>query len=236
MDTTTTTVGDRIKARRTAIGISQRELAIRAGLAQPTISSLEQNIASNSRSLALIAQALGVSALWLQTGEGEPTEAMTGTREAATLERSLYAIENLPMPFEVEILDSRGSCGGGSTDQRDVDEIAATKRAFVLSSDLQEKGVTDHTAIKAAIADGNGMANFLVHGDLVLFDTSNTRLLTNNIYAFETPTGLLIKRVLLRSNGRIVLTSDNPDKQRYPDEDLAPEDVKVIGRFFLLRR
>jgi transcriptional regulator with XRE-family HTH domain len=237
--TTTTTVGDRIRQRRLLLDISQKELAKRAGLAQPTISSLEQNIASNSRALPKIADALKCNALWLQTGEGDPELMLEGTRPAATLERQLYAMESLPMPFEVEILESRGSCGGGTIDQRDVDEIAAHKRAFVLSTDLQEKGVKDHTAIKAAIADGNGMANFLIHGDLVLFDTSDKRLLTNHIYAFEMPTGLAIRRAVIRSNGRVLLTFDNQDKQLYPDEEYSTEEVdalNVIGRFFLLKR
>jgi phage repressor protein C with HTH and peptisase S24 domain len=104
---------------------------------------------------------------------------------------------------------------------------------------LEERGVTDHTAIKAAIADGNGMANFLVHGDLVLFDTSDKRLHTNHIYAFQMATGLVIKRVIIRSNGRVILTCDNHDKQLYPDEDYSPDEVptlEIIGRFFLLKR
>ena len=237
--TTTNTVGDRIRLRRKISKISQKQLAERSGLAQPTISSLEQNLASNSRNIASIAHALNVNALWLQTGQGDPEMTMEGTRAAASLERHLYAMESLPMPFEVEILESRGSCGGGTIDQRDVDEIAANKRAFVLSTDLQEKGGKDHPAIKAAIADGNGMANFLVHGDLVLFDTSDKRLLTNQIYAFEMPTGLAIRRAVIRSNGRVLLTFDNPDKQLYPDEELDQDEVtnlNIVGRFFLLKR
>jgi phage repressor protein C with HTH and peptisase S24 domain len=85
------------------------------------------------------------------------------------------------------------------------------------------------------------MANFLVHGDLVLFDTRNNskRLLPNHIYAFSMPTGLIIRRVLVRPDGRVLLTADNHDKQRFPDIEYSAEDathLHIIGRFFLLKR
>jgi phage repressor protein C with HTH and peptisase S24 domain len=136
-------------------------------------------------------------------------------------------------------LESRGSCGGGTIDQRDIAEIATTKKAFVLTTDLEERGVNDPATIKAALVDGNGMANFLVHGDLVLFDTSDKQLHTNQIYAFQMKTGLAIKRAIIRSNGRVILTSDNQDKQLYPDEEYTPDEAReleVIGKFFLLKR
>jgi phage repressor protein C with HTH and peptisase S24 domain len=237
MDKTTTTkvpttLGDRIRTRREALGLSQLALARQAGLKQPTISSLELDQAKTSRNIASIAHALHVSALWLQTGEGDPKVMMTGTRQIANPVRREEGTILIP----VDYLESRGSCGGGARGQRDVDEIAASKAPFVLSSDLEAQGIEDPSVIKALIADGDAMANFIVHGDLVLINTSdNERLLSNEIYAFETGAGLTLRRVLLRANGNVLLTADNPDKHHFPDEDYTAEEaatLQTIGRFF----
>jgi len=53
-------LGQRIRARREEIGLSQSELARRAGVSQPVINVLERGGATTSRYLATIARALAV--------------------------------------------------------------------------------------------------------------------------------------------------------------------------------
>lgn len=64
------TIGERIKAARKDADLSQKELAAKVGIKQPTLSELERGESSSSARLPAIAAALGVSALWLQTGKG----------------------------------------------------------------------------------------------------------------------------------------------------------------------
>lgn len=67
---------DRILERRTELGLSQAQLADKAGVSQVTIQHLESGRNSSSKKLLEIARALGVTAEWLasgQAGEHKPS-------------------------------------------------------------------------------------------------------------------------------------------------------------------
>src|SRR5438445_8430618 len=68
------TVGDRIRERRLALGLSQRELACE-GVTYAYISRLEAGTRQPSvKALRKLASKLGVSVHWLETGEDDPAE------------------------------------------------------------------------------------------------------------------------------------------------------------------
>ncbi|MBP2666958.1 MAG: peptidase [Firmicutes bacterium] len=66
------TLAERLIWARTQKGLSQSELAKAAGVAQSTIGNLEAGIRLSSRKIAAIASVLGVNALWLAEGKGDP--------------------------------------------------------------------------------------------------------------------------------------------------------------------
>lgn len=69
-----TTVGERIRQRRLALGLSQRQLAS-DGVTYAYISRLEANTRQPSvKALRKLAPKLGVSPHWLETGESDPAE------------------------------------------------------------------------------------------------------------------------------------------------------------------
>ncbi|MEO8301402.1 MAG: S24 family peptidase [Rhizomicrobium sp.] len=66
---TARTLGERVRERRTALGLSQPQLAKRVGgISYQAIQQLEQG--GGSKHLVPIARALGVTAEWLQDGHG----------------------------------------------------------------------------------------------------------------------------------------------------------------------
>lgn len=70
------TVGERIKARREELGLSQRELAV-DGVSYAYISRIEADQRRPSvRALRKLASKLEVSVHWLETGELDPAEAL----------------------------------------------------------------------------------------------------------------------------------------------------------------
>ncbi|MHD0644883.1 helix-turn-helix domain-containing protein [Pseudomonas aeruginosa] len=77
-------VGKRLKDARKAVGISQAELAKMCDLTQSAVSDIEREKSSTSIFLPQIANALGVSAIWLATGKGshEPIEVAKDINEA----------------------------------------------------------------------------------------------------------------------------------------------------------
>ena len=60
----------RLKQSREALGISQAELAKKAGVSQSTIGNLESGSRKSPKYVLAIATALGVDPMWLQYGTG----------------------------------------------------------------------------------------------------------------------------------------------------------------------
>lgn len=64
------TVGSRVRAEREAQGIDRKELAAAAGIAKTTLADLENGRMATTTALHKIADHLGISARWLESGEG----------------------------------------------------------------------------------------------------------------------------------------------------------------------
>lgn len=64
-------VGDRAKQRRKDLRLNQGEVARRVGIAQATLSELENNGNHSTKEIAKLAAVLGVNALWLAEGKGD---------------------------------------------------------------------------------------------------------------------------------------------------------------------
>jgi phage repressor protein C with HTH and peptisase S24 domain len=220
--TNTVTTGERVKMRRQELHMSQDKLATLAGLTQPTISALEKNRANTSGSLASIASALGVSALWLETGLGEMVP--PGTVQGVSANDDAYI---------VPLLDARGSCGNGRM-YGDIDTTPITISKRLLG---RCRASFNFASMLAALyADGDSMAPYITHGDIILFDSGVTDFQDGGIYVLDTPDGLRIKRVHRRADGRVILRSDSQDKTRYPDEDYTPdqaESLVVKGKYVM---
>ncbi|MCO1402857.1 helix-turn-helix domain-containing protein [Burkholderia multivorans] len=67
-----TTYGKRLRAARKDARLTQKQLADKVGLKQATISELENDEYDGSAKTAAIADVLGVNALWLAEGKGDP--------------------------------------------------------------------------------------------------------------------------------------------------------------------
>ena len=75
------TIQKRLRATRQELGLTQGELAKRAGIAQPTYCNLENVDGKGSRHLVAIAQVLGVRPEWLQSGRGPKSPRYTDDSE-----------------------------------------------------------------------------------------------------------------------------------------------------------
>lgn len=135
--------------------------------------------------------------------------------------------ENGAMP--VDFMDAAGSCGGGAIN------FEAELRQPLLKEPAWFKRyrITPQETL-AVWADGDSMANFIVDGDIVIFNRARRTPRSGQIFLIEHPDGLRIKRLRREIDGTWVLESDNPDKRRYPDERIGPEDahlLNVVGEF-----
>jgi transcriptional regulator with XRE-family HTH domain len=186
--------GTRVREARTALGMSQSELASRAGLTQPTISGLERGESQTSGSIASIAAALGVSALWLATGRGS-REPQIKAREFSRVYRDGETQEE----YEIPLLDAKGSCGNGRMHFSDPYETE--QKTFVIDARFIRRYSIKPDAVIAFYADGDSMASFIMHGDILVFNIAIDGLKSGEIYVLDTPDGLRVKRIHKRIDG-----------------------------------
>lgn len=86
----------------------------------------------------------------------------------------------------------------------------------------------------AIYADGNSMADFIVDGDIVIFDKTKTTPISGKIFLIEHPEGLRIKQLRRGIDGSWILESKNDDKRSYPDERIDPDQqslLRIRGQF-----
>lgn len=139
---------------------------------------------------------------------------------------SRYAVrEPTPDAYvgEIPFTDARGSCGGGA-----INWDAEQRMPLIKESSWFKRYKVRPEDAMAVWADGDSMAEFIVDGDIVIFDTSKTRPRSGLIYLINHPDGLKIKRLRRAINGGWVLESANPDKNRYPDEIITPDHEELL--------
>lgn len=130
-------------------------------------------------------------------------------------------------------LDIRYALGAGSVID---DHASATLLPFNLNF---IRGITRAPTEKLFIATGFGdsMEPILLKHDLVLIDTTETKLdLGDTLWAIEYAEAGYIKRVraVMRDGQRtLVMLSANPD---YPPEEASPRDVRIIGKVVWIAR
>lgn len=92
-------------------------------------------------------------------------------------------------------------------------------------------GRTDDGYLSLTV-EGDSMAPALLHGDLAVIDTKVLRVNVSGIYVLRFDGDLTIKRVTKRSDGSLVISSDNPQYAR-GDEHFTRDQaatLQVIGR------
>ena len=104
-------IADRLKKAREAAGLTQPELATRAGVSQGTIGNVEAGLRKQPRGLLDIARALNVSPQWLATGTGPMRpggDASAASPQPPTLQEALHALAlALRMTDEITLLQAR---------------------------------------------------------------------------------------------------------------------------------
>lgn len=203
--------------------VSQAALARACGVKPPSVSDWMSGRTQNLEGLNLIraAEKLGVGAEWLATGVGP----MHGFKDALPSRyRIAEASQGEDESLAIEISEVRGSCGGGSVNWSDdlrpplLKEAAWFRRYKIKPKDAQ-----------AVWADGDSMADFIVDGDIVIFDQSKRTPKSGQIFLIDHPEGLRIKRLRRDIDGSWILESNSRDKAKYPDERVTPDHAELLA-------
>lgn len=129
----------------------------------------------------------------------------------------------------IEYWNAKGSCGGGFLNYDELPAGHLVKEASFFS----KYNIKPLNAF-AIYADGNSMADFIVDGDIVIFDKSKREPRSGKIFVIDHPEGLRIKQLRRDIDGSWVLESKNVDKRTYPDERISPDHgelLKICGEF-----
>jgi phage repressor protein C with HTH and peptisase S24 domain len=100
---------------------------------------------------------------------------------------------------------------------------------------LRKKGLNPDT-LEIYDATGGSMSPYIESGDVLLVDVSTSLPPQNNevwVLWQPAPLGVRVKRLLYRENGDLIIRSDNPDKNLYPDEIIPGpqgDTVKTVGK------
>lgn len=178
----------------------------------------------DGKNLVLAAGFLKVNAEWLATGKGEmrsPDNIKSGYAVVSSEDDE----NGIPIRFS----DARGACGGGAINGEELDRAPLIKEP----SWFRRYKIKPKDAI-AVWADGDSMSEYIVDGDIVIFDTSKKTPKSGRIYLIQHPDGTKIKKLRLGFDGTWILESNNPDKRRFPDERIPSEQFDlliVLGEF-----
>lgn len=96
-------LGDRLKAARKAIGMTQQQLAEKTGVSQGLISDLEKNVYPTSSHVPKMASILKVDALYLSDGVMPHNEVNQQKSEYKTTQKLIVAGKEIPPLHELMV-------------------------------------------------------------------------------------------------------------------------------------
>lgn len=126
-------------------------------------------------------------------------------------------------------LDVKASAGNGKIIWHVDDK--GQRQAF-RKSWLRRLGI-DPTHAATILADGSSMAPRIEDGDSLVVNYKDHTIASGKVYVLTFAHELFIKRLFRKPTGGIRIVSDNPDKTRYPDWDIEPDQqdsLVVIAR------
>ena len=130
----------------------------------------------------------------------------------------------------VRRLDVKASAGAGNLVFYESDKgKVAFRRDF-----LKSEGVKEGDAL-VCYADGHSMEPTIPDGAVLLVNVGRPDFANNGVFVVRLEGEVLVKRLRREVGGGILIVSDNPDKNRYPDIHVTPDKedlLAIVGRVF----
>ena len=226
MDNNLSSLGERVKARRDELKLSQAQLADAIGADQSVIANLERRKGKKSKYVQQLATALGVSISYLLAGKsGDSDSGSTDLTQVGTFEEwdanTPMTGDEVALPFYEEV---SASAGGGSAV---IKENESRKLRFSKST-LVNAGVNVSDAIVMKVV-GDSMERLIMDGATIGVDTSKAKqpIKDNRIYALETNGDLRCKYIQRVAGNKVKLISEN---SAYADEIYSAEEFAALYR------
>lgn len=206
------TIGDRIKQARQLKGMTRPQLVEASGVKYPTLAGIENNDQAATTQLPAIAEALGVSIRWLQTGKGSTDPNAQSDEDWRDVTGYVQHV----------------GAGAGTEAQ----EYADTHSLKFKATSLRRKGLLNRR-LAVYYAKGDSMEPRIHSGDAVMFDQDDTEPVHHGIYVVRWRGEEYVKRAKVIDD-LVLFESDNPfgdhvwGKPKRMDNPREP--ITVVGR------
>lgn len=218
------TIGTRVRREREAQDIERRELAARTGVGYSTLSELERGGMQTTTKLRVIADALGVSLQWLETGKGDKK---IGTPVSPVLETEKRAGDYV----RVDQLDGDASMGEGriNDDYPDVIRSMDLTPAYIRSV---VGFVPPPGRLVLVTGRGDSMIPVIQPGESLIVDTGVSSFDGDGIYLINTGNGQQVKGLQDRGDAIYVVSANAALYPAFP----FPRGAIVGGKVYLRNR
>lgn len=224
-------IGSRIKEARLAAKLTQKALAQKVGMAQASLSELETGESQSTTLIASLAAALGVNALWLETGKGTMTPELSGgtvdVTELVPGARRVHASgpsdPTMTQIKKVKLKVQAGITGFQVEPEHYEGETQGVPTSWILSEGLRKD------ALLSIVVRGDSMEPSLHDGDIIVVNTADKQLVSGAVYVINYEGEAIVKR-MLRDAGQWWLTSDNADQRKYHRQLCKGAECIVIGK------
>lgn len=236
------TIGERFKYFRNIFNKNQKEFGEIVGIPASSISKIEQGIQEPSETVIKVMEyAYQLNRDWLLRDDGDVFLAGENAKKAGDKVRAVRWVagkgEDPPAStgegvvredyIYVPRYDVRAGAGAGAVieSERVVDHLAFKNNWVSNVLGVSGKNLALITTV------GDSMHPTLQNGDLVLLDTSRSKVEGDAIYCFRDGDGnLMIKRIQRLPDGVIVVISDNKEYKQYSLVGEKAESLAVVGR------
>ena len=169
-------------------------------------------------------RALGVSHIWLMTGDGDPRAApLHGLAHALPVRAADADDAEFAQIRMVKLRLSAGITGFQAEPELRDGGTLGMRRAWIERNGLHAQHLI------ALLVKGESMEPSLYEDDIVIVNTLDTKPVDGAVYAFNYEGEAVIKR-LARDGGQWWLASDNPDQRKYHRKLCQGTSCIVIGR------
>ena len=128
----------------------------------------------------------------------------------------------------IDQYDARAAAGSG---YENTHVILRSTLAFKTEW-LRAKGVKAQN-LKVIYAHGDSMWPTITDHDVLLMDKSRIEPADGQVFVMGNLEGNIVKRLIRSDSDCWIISSDNPDKSKYPDQELSDEEInehRILGR------
>jgi len=206
------------KSQRDNRKVTQSELADVAGVSRAAVTNwMKDDNGINALQARSLGDFLGVNAVWLETGEDRPLYSRPKPAEVNT--------ENTDDFVAIKRVDFKLSAGVTGFS---IEYLNGDRAPIFFRKDWIEKRGFNPASLHALPITGQSMESSMYENDIVVVNIDDTNPTDGDVFVVNYEGEVVIKR-MVRDSGNWYLSSDNPDKRRFPNK-LCHEDCFIIGR------